>query len=234
MRVLPASALALSAAEKKGCRCKKKKGSRCKKTDAKAAAIYVEIDVEIMFGCGKRDTGEQKSTSTTRPNGSTVYVSVSPDEMYGPLKNSEDSREWDGVPLAKSLHGDHPLKRLLTRRTKAKRALWATERVAYYEDGYLCFQSVTAYGTNHNMMQMQCDSAVSPAKSTKVITNYNWDAKIAIKTACAAKPAVQSLKCPEGSRPHRLAFGLQKCAVRYSKDKPVPLRKQVRGLRGEG
>lgn len=176
------------------------------------------------------------ATSTTRPNGSTVYVSVSPNEMYGPVKTSEDSREWDGVPLARSLHPDHPLKRLLTRPTQKKPALWATERVAYWEDGHLCFQSVTAYGTKHYMMQMQCVSALSPATSTKVITNYNWDAKIAIMTACDAKPVVISLACPEGSRPHRLAFGLQKCAVRYSKDKPEPLRKQVRGLRfrGEG
>jgi hypothetical protein len=143
------------------------------------------------------------ATSTTRPNGSTVYVSVSPDEMYGPVKTANDSREWDGVPLAKSLPADHPLNRFLTR-SKKKSPVWATERVAYYEDGHLCFQSVTAYGTKHYMMQMQCDSALSPAKSTKVITNYNWDAKIAIMTACDAKPVVQSLKCPEGSRPHRL------------------------------
>ena len=94
-----------------------------------------------------------------------------------------------------------------------KSPLWATERVAYYEDGHLCFQSVTAYGTKHYMMQMQCDSALSPAKSTKVITNYNWDAKISIMTACAANPVVKSLRCPDGSKPHRLAFGLKKCAL---------------------
>ena len=132
-----------------------------------------------------------------------------------------------GVPLKTSLHKNHPLNLLMTPATRTS-SQWATERLAYWEDGFLCFQSVTAYGTKHYMMRMKCDSALSPASSTKVITNYDWDNKCSIMTDCVATPKVASLTCPaKGTTPHQLSFGLVKFAVRYSKGKPGPLRKQV-------
>ncbi len=48
------------------------------------------------------------ATTTRRPNGQPVYVSVSPTEFFGPDKKQKHL--WDGVPLQKVLSKDHVLR----------------------------------------------------------------------------------------------------------------------------
>ncbi len=81
---------------------------------------------------------------------------------------------------------------------------WSTERVACCEDGSLCFQSVTAYGTKHYMMQMRFESALAPVQSKEVITNFDWDCKCSIMIPFDGTPTVTSLKChSNGNKPHQ-------------------------------
>ena len=68
------------------------------------------------------------ATTTKRLSGQPVYVSISPDEMYGPKSPSE----WDSEPLVKSLSKRHPMVALLRRpKTKSAGESWATERVTF-------------------------------------------------------------------------------------------------------
>ena len=100
---------------------------------------------------------------------------------------------------------------------------WATERVVYWEDGFLCFQSVTAYGTEHFMMKIECDSAFHPAKSTLIITNFDWDAKRSIMVrATDLTVSVSSVSCSSTSgdtKTHKLSFGPGTCQVRCKSSK---------------
>lgn len=170
------------------------------------------------------------ATTSIRPSGQPVYVSISPDELYGPQKSKTDPKEWDGIPLKKSLCKNHPLLNLMTRASSSE-IKWATERIVYWEDGFLCFQSVTAYGTEHFMIKIDCDSALHPAKSTHIITNFDWDAKRSIMVlATELTVSVSSISCSStlgDTKTHKLSFGPVKFAVRVSNSQPNALRKQM-------
>ena len=162
------------------------------------------------------------ATTTKRLSGQPVYVSISPDEMYGPKSPSE----WDSEPLVKSLSKRHPLVVLLRRpKTKSAGESWATERVTFWEDGVQYFQSVTAYGTNHFMMQIACNELFGSATSTKVITNFDWEKKNSIMSEAACSPIVATISVETGdARSHKLSFGLVKIPVRVEKCKPKATR----------
>ena len=70
------------------------------------------------------------TTTTKRPSGQPVYVSISPDEMYGPNDTVTSPSNWDSEPLVKPLVKGHPLVALLQKpkkKTKSADDSWATE-----------------------------------------------------------------------------------------------------------
>ena len=123
--------------------------------------------------------------TTTRHHGSVVYVSVSPLEVYGPKKGTEDPKAWDGKPMK------HALPSEVIRLIDDVAGNWATERVLYFHDGQIHIQSVTAFGTGMFMLQLKCDSLNHQVTETKGFCNFNWDTKCSVMQKIDSNPSVK-------------------------------------------
>jgi hypothetical protein len=157
-------------------------------------------------------------TTTRRPSGEAVYVSLSPLEMHGPLPGTTDPRAFDGTPLQDSLPSGH----LLSSEIQKGDGPWATERVLYFESGRIIVQSITAYGTDMRMLELACKGIGQKVTSAKAIVDFNWSTKESIMEALPLNrlPKVRIMKGSISAK-HRLSFGTRKIVKNLCKARTV-------------
>jgi hypothetical protein len=167
------------------------------------------------------------ATTTRRPSGQPVYVSISPIEMYGPPPKTEDPAAWDGTPLQRSLSKMHALCSLIEQSTTSKK--WATERVLYMESSKIVIQSITAYGTSMRMLELNCDKIGEKVTSAKAIINFNWSEKASVMEHLPSDrlPTVRVVKhVTPTNLSHKLSFGIKKfvknVGIAKTKNEGVP------------
>ena len=150
-----------------------------------------------------------------------MYVSVSPLEVYGPKKGTEDPKAWDGKPMK------HALPSEVIRLIDDVAGNWATERVLYFHDGQIHIQSVTAFGTGMFMLQLKCDSLNHQVTETKGFCNFNWDTKCSVMQKIDSNPSVKIIHTKSKLKEHKLSFGTQRILVHQgARDRPNATRPQ--------
>jgi hypothetical protein len=149
------------------------------------------------------------ATTTRRPSGQPVYVSISPLEMHGPPPGKEDPKAWDGVPLQQSLPPTHELRSAV----ENAEGQWATERVLYFENEDITIQSITAYDTGMRTLVLGCKQLRQKKKGWEVISataivDFDWNKKESIMEALP-KQRLPTVTIMDDGIPtkHRLSFG---------------------------
>ncbi len=96
--------------------------------------------------------------------------------------------------MKKSLGKDHPLLKLMMR-AKSSENKWVTERVVYWEDGFLCFQSrsATAAAGAAAAAAASLSAAAAPESSDAGITVAAADADEGDVAAAAAAGAAAAV-----------------------------------------
>ena len=172
------------------------------------------------------------ATKTRRPNGEPVYVGISPTQFFGKSKTAQQI--WDSVPMKKALSRDHVLHQYFDRRA-CKGLDFKAERVSYWENGQVVFQSVTAYGTDMKLLTVDCETFSSHSSSNcwSRIENFDFKNKKSIMVAGSAEqsPVLSSIKVKGTIKPnYTFACGTKRIAVRVKKtvseNKPKPTKKQ--------
>jgi len=150
--------------------------------------------------------------TTTRLRGATVYVSISPLEIYGPPSGQEDPRSWDGTPLRPALEPN-----LLDLVEDDSGKKWATERVLYWLDGKIHIQSVTGFGTSMFMLLLTCKALGSKVTACESFSGFNWERKCSemLPLSRESLPTVKIIPGKIGT--HRLSFGPVRILVNHSK-----------------
>jgi hypothetical protein len=140
----------------------------------------------------------------TRHQGSVVYVSVSPLEVYGPKKGKEDPKAWDGRPLKPALPDE------VISMIDNVVGTWATERVLYWHDGQIHIQSITAFGTGMFMLQLKCTSLKQKVTETSCFCNFNWETKCSVMQRMDGNASVKIIRTKTKIKEHKLSFGTQR------------------------
>lgn len=178
------------------------------------------------------------ATSTRRPSGAPVYVSISPLEMNGPPPGKEDPAAWDGTPLLASLPTKHVLRHLLDS-TETK--IWATERVLYLENSKIMIQSITAYGTGMHTLTLDCVGIGKPVTSAQAIIGFDWDKKESVMQDLPQErlPTVIIVRhSTSKTLNHTLSFGFTKfvknIGIAKTKNEGVPLETRKQQFHKDG
>jgi hypothetical protein len=172
------------------------------------------------------------ATKTRRPNGEPVYVGISPTQFFGKPKTAQQI--WDSVPMKKALSRDHVLHQYFDQ-IACKGLDFKAERVSYWENGQVVFQSVTAYGTDMKLLTVDCETFSSHSTSNcwSRIENFDFKNKKSIMVAGSAEqsPELSSIKVKGTIKPnYTFACGTKRIAVRVKKtvseNKPKRTKKQ--------